>query len=133
MHCLGDIGRAEIHDDALRLGDPRNSQVGVLPEGVHRPTHGFRPHPIIHEAGTGHGGFFPAFGGWAFFGQPFGQFPRVQAVSLGGDHSEVGLKVAVALVCTRPNPWFSRQIGEMGHRPGGYAFFQLGPQGHQLA
>jgi len=130
MHRFCDIRRAEIYDDVLRLGRSRNSQVGFLSEGIHRPTHGLRPDTVIDEAGTGHGGFFPAFGGRTFFGQLFGQFPRVQTVNLGGHHGKVGLKVAMSLVGARPYPGFRRQIRKMGRCPSGHAILQLSPQGH---
>ena len=96
MHRLGDVGRAEIDDDALRVSGFRCTATGVAGEVAQSVRDPLRLETEVEEAGAGNLRLFANVAGFEVVGDPGGQFARVGFGLLGQHHGGVGLVVAEA-------------------------------------
>ena len=98
MHRLGDVGRAEVDDDALRVPGFRHPAAGVTGQGAELLRDPLRFEAEVEEAGARDFRFVANVAGFKIIRDLGGEFTRVGFGLLGQDHGGVGLVVAEARV-----------------------------------
>ena len=103
VHRLGDVGRTEIDDHALRVPCFRGAATRIASEGAQLLRDPLRLEAEIEEAGSRNLRLFANFAGFEIVRDFGGQFPRVGLDLLGQNHGGIGLVIAETGVGGRGN------------------------------
>ena len=127
VHRLGDVGRAEVDEDGLRLLRGGDAEARVGGEGGELAFEGAGEEAEIDEAGPGDFGRGAEVGHVEVLDDLGGELARVGALLLGEDHGGIGLVVAKAGVGGGLDAGIGKaEVGEGGAEAG----FELGGEGH---
>jgi len=94
VHRLGDVGRAEVDDDAARMRGPLEEEVFAAMRGQQGLANGCRSQVKIEKAGAGNLHALAPFGD-VEFGQDVGsELPGVELAQFGERDQGIGLIIA---------------------------------------